>query len=432
MAWYHCQVKELAVRAAAVVLFVGCLGASFALAHATTPAVAESKPSATEVTLAVASTSDPGLQAATAAADTAPLPSPTPSPIPTPLSLTPGPIPTPAVPTASPPPTPLATSEPHLTTVHHASPPTITVKALPTSAPSNKLDVNPFSARPLYVDPNSSAHQQAEIWRSSNPDAAQLMDSLAATSQARWFGDWNSDIQADVRAYVGAAAASKSLPVLVVYNIPVRDCQGYSGGGAVSAAAYQQWIQRVAEGIAADPAVVILEPDALPLIDCLTSEQQTERYNLLSGALQLFATHPNVAVYLDAGNPSWIPAPEMATRLRRAGITQARGFSLNVSNFIATNEVTQYGQTLSSLTSGAHFVVDSSRNGLGPASGGVWCNPDGRALGPKPGATTEQGALDALLWIKNPGESDGSCNGGPGAGTWWPEYALGLVQRSVK
>ena len=34
--------------------------------------------------------------------------------------------------------------------------------------------------------------------------------------------------------------------------------------------------------------------------------------------------------------------------------------------------------------------------------------------------------MDAYLWVKTPGESDGTCNGGPRAGQWWPEYALGL------
>ena len=38
---------------------------------------------------------------------------------------------------------------------------------------------------------------------------------------------------------------------------------------------------------------------------------------------------------------------------------------------------------------------------------------------------------DALLWVKAPGESDGSCNGGPSAGTWWTEYALGLAERAT-
>jgi cellulase/cellobiase CelA1 len=34
-------------------------------------------------------------------------------------------------------------------------------------------------------------------------------------------------------------------------------------------------------------------------------------------------------------------------------------------------------------------------------------------------------------WIKTPGRSDGTCDGGPPAGTWWPSYALALAQRAA-
>lgn len=52
-----------------------------------------------------------------------------------------------------------------------------------------------------------------------------------------------------------------------------------------------------------------------------------------------------------------------------------------------------------------------------------------RARGDATAATADPLA-DAYLWIKPPGESDGACNGGPEAGAWWPEYALGLAQRA--
>ena len=75
------------------------------------------------------------------------------------------------------------------------------------------------------------------------------------------------------------------------------------------------------------------------------------------------------------------------------------------------------------------FVIDTSRNGKG--SNGEWCNPSGRALGASPTANTGDPLVDAFFWLKAPGESDGACNGGPGAGTFWPEYALGLAQRAA-
>jgi endoglucanase len=40
--------------------------------------------------------------------------------------------------------------------------------------------------------------------------------------------------------------------------------------------------------------------------------------------------------------------------------------------------------------------------------------------------------VDAYLWIKTPGGSDGDCHAGdPPAGGWFQSYALGLVQRAV-
>ena len=119
----------------------------------------------------------------------------------------------------------------------------------------------------------------------------------------------------------------------------------------------------------------------------------------------------------------------MADRLARAG-ADAQGFALNVSNFRADPGLIAYGRAIASALGVAHFVIDTSRNGLGPDPSGAWCNPSGRALGAAPAASTEH-RLDWNLWIKRPGESDGTCNGGPRAGAFWPEYALGLATRAT-
>ena len=67
---------------------------------------------------------------------------------------------------------------------------------------------------------------------------------------------------------------------------------------------------------------------------------------------------------------------------------------------------------------------DTSRNGLGSTS--EWCNPHGQALGVAPTTNTGHPLVDAFLWIKQPGESDGTCQGGPKAGSWWTDIALEL------
>ena len=137
------------------------------------------------------------------------------------------------------------------------------------------------------------------------------------------------------------------------------------------------------------------------------------------------------AVYIDAGHAKWHPAREMAGRLRQAGIERADGFALNVSNFQATSANIAYGEQVSALVGGKHFVIDTSRNGIPATDPRAWCNPRGRALGVTPTTNTSHPLVDAFLWVKRPGESDGTGNGGPIAGQWWVEYALELSRMAA-
>src|SRR4051794_4105568 len=114
-----------------------------------------------------------------------------------------------------------------------------------------------------YIDPSSNAKRQADSWRQSRPADAAAMDKIAAQPQADWFGDWSGAIQSAVSSRVSTIASAGTLPVLVAYNIPIRDCHGYSGGGATSASAYRSWIRSFAAGIGSRRAIVVLEPDAL-------------------------------------------------------------------------------------------------------------------------------------------------------------------------
>ncbi|MBI5003958.1 glycoside hydrolase family 6 protein [Candidatus Kaiserbacteria bacterium] len=284
----------------------------------------------------------------------------------------------------------------------------------------------------FWVNPHSSAASQAAAWSSSDPTDAALMRMLAAQPTAQWFGGWNSNIQNDVHATVASAQSAGAVPVLVAYNIPFRDCGGYSAGGATSYAAYTSWIQSFAAGIGSAKAVVILEPDALATISCLSSSDAQTRLTLLTNAVTTLKTNSNTKVYIDAGHTGWIDHAQMANELRSANVAHADGFALNVSNFGWTSDNTAYGTQISNDLGGAHFVIDTSRNGLGSTPDNQWCNPAGRGIGTHPTTATGNSLIDALLWLKVPGESDGNCNGGPNAGTWWSSYAVGLAQRGVQ
>jgi endoglucanase len=316
------------------------------------------------------------------------------------------------------------------------------VAALPGSSPAATASpraANPFLGARLYVDPYSNASRQAEQWRQTRPADAAIMDKIATQPQASWFGDWGGPVRADVAAHVTAAQAAGAVPVLVAYDIPRRDCGGHSSGGASSPAAYRRWIRDFAAGLGQARVVVVVEPDAVAGLDCLSRAKQRTRLGLLNRAVSILRSDKQAAVYIDAGNQGWQPARTIASRLRAAGVRRARGFSLNVSNFDTTAREIAYGKAISTRigrksgleSSLKTFVVDTSRNGVGPTKHRQWCNPPKRALGAVPTGRTGNTRVDAFLWIKPPGESDGKCNGGPAAGTWWPEYALALARRAA-
>jgi endoglucanase len=272
-------------------------------------------------------------------------------------------------------------------------------------------------AGPFYANPDSNAERQAHKYEDKGRSAdAQLMRSLAAVPQAFWFTSGApKHVRAQVDGIVDKAAKAQATPVLVAYNVPGRDCGGYSAGGARH---YRRWIDGFADGVGDRRAVVIVEPDAIAS-GCV-------KLGHVRDAVRRLTRLPNAAVYVDAGHSRWQPAKTMARRLRRVG---ARAFALNVSNFRATDEIVAYGTDLSNRLDQAHFVIDTSRNGQGP-KGTRWCNPPGRGLGARPTTETGNPLVDAFLWIKIPGESDGECRNAPQAGTWWPRYALGLARRA--
>jgi endoglucanase len=289
---------------------------------------------------------------------------------------------------------------------------------------------DPFAGARLYVDPDSRAQRQVEAWRESRPADAAALAKVARQPQADWFVE-TGDVRVAVADRVRTISAAGRLPVLVAYNIPLRDCHGHSAGGARSAKTYRRWASAFAAGLGRQRAVVILEPDALAHLDCLSPRRRRLRLALVAYALRVLTAKPRVAVYVDAGHSGWQPAETMASRLERVGISRARGFSLNVANFRRDSTEIAYGGAISAQIGGKPFVIDTGRNGAGPPSGGEFCNPPGRALGRRPTSRTGRRLVDAYLWIKPPGESDGECNGGPPAGAWWPEFALGLAQRAA-
>jgi endoglucanase len=304
----------------------------------------------------------------------------------------------------------------------------------PTTPPPSAAD-NPFANETFYVNPNSNARRTAGQWRAQGlTQNAVQMEKIATSPDIFYFSEWTQNASGGTPAHVDwqtdQITSAGALPVYGLYAIPNRDCGAYSSGGFTTGDQYRSWVDQVVSGLQGREAVFVIEPDALASTNCLTSAQLTERFNLIHYAVNKIEAEGSAA-YIDASN-CFAPDSFIANRLISAGIADATGFARNVSNFCYTDSEIQHGTAISNAVGGKHFIIDTSRNGLGPYQGqNNWCNPPGRALGPKPTANTASPLVDAYYWLKRPGESDGSCNGYPSAGTWMPEYALGLAQRAA-
>ncbi|ELS51745.1 glycoside hydrolase family 6 protein [Streptomyces viridochromogenes] len=312
--------------------------------------------------------------------------------------------------------------------------PTPERKPSPTPSPTRterERQTSVVSAR-LYRHPES----QVLAWVADHPGDprhAVIRARIAAQPAAVWFADFAPDtVTARVRAVTSGGSQLGRIPVVVPYAIPGRDCGGHSEGGAPDLGAYDAWIDAFAEGLGSGDVIVILEPDSIAQAECLPARERADRFASLARAGRaLKAANPRARVYYDAGHSGWNAPGKQAEWLKRAGAASPEssdGIFSNVSNFHTTaDEIAYDRQVLDALggPAGLGAVIDTSRNGAGAPADGEWCDPAGRKLGRAPTLSTGEARIDAYLWVKLPGESDG-CEGRPG--TFTPAYAYDLAR----
>ncbi|MDQ1572082.1 MAG: endoglucanase [Actinomycetota bacterium] len=402
-------------------------------------------------------------------------------------------------------------------------------------APAIGAESNPLPPGTKFFTPLPSSGAVTQIAKllskRDTKDAALILDEVTKP-QAVWFTDGTpKKVQQKVRTTTLESSLTRTVPTLVAYNVPGRDCSQYSSGGAGSDTAYRAWIDGFAAGLSkSQTVIVIVEPDGLANLpsDCPAAYPGQDVAALTAGRIAdikyagsaILKADPHALVYLDAGHSAWHSVGDITTRLEQAGVADVQGFSLNVSNYQYTPNLQQYGSWVSeciaytttvnagdtgscgdmywsggpannwtgvaldpngqwsdtatdatlntaginsryasilgTTTGTTHFVIDTSRNGRGPWASTAsypdpqtWCNPPARGLGLRPQAQpqpTTYPTLDAYLWIKTPGQSDGQCNRGiagsttdpewggivdPAAGAWFPQQALQLAQLAV-
>jgi endoglucanase len=309
----------------------------------------------------------------------------------------------------------------------------------PLALPAAPAGPNPLAGAKFFVDAQSPAGQASYRY-----SALGVIAREPGTARFGSFSFGSSavpTIGVAVSRYLTRAAAQEpgTVPMLATYRIVSGHCGRWSDPPAAQAA-YHDFIEGFAQGIGSYRAVLFLEEDAVITSPCLTAHGLDVRMQELSDAINvLTANCPHLVIYLDAGAADALSARHAASLLARAGVAKIQGFFLNSTHFDWTSKEIRYGEQISRMTGGKHFVVNTGENGRGPLAprdivkdgNEVLCNPPGRGLGPLPTADTGYPNVDAFAWTSNPGESGGACvPGAPPTGAYWPQYALGLVRNA--
>lgn len=164
-----------------------------------------------------------------------------------------------------------------------------------------------------------------------------------------------------------------------------------------------------------------------------------------------YVTKVSPGGYGSCGNQYWSGGP--ANNWTGVALDSAKIWSDTASDPTANTAGinSRYDLILGNVEPTKTFIIDTSRNGQGPWTPTVafpdaqtWCNPPQRGVGARPTTATASELVDAYVWIKVPGESDGQCSRGlgagdnvvdpiwgqvdPDAGVWFPAQALELAR----
>ncbi|HEY5189660.1 MAG TPA: glycoside hydrolase family 6 protein, partial [Solirubrobacteraceae bacterium] len=301
--------------------------------------------------------------------------------------------------------------------------------------PSNPLvltatppPTDPLTGATPFVDWTAGlAAAQARRWRYSNPRAAAMLNVIASQPEVHRWGNWsgpNPGIQVSQFMVRTQQEEPGTIPEFATYWIVDSKrihthCHHYADP-PWRQRAYHRWVESLAGGIGNYRAIMFEEMDSLITVGCLSHQGLIVREHELADANAILSQVPHLVVYQDAGAADALHATDTARLLNASGVSNIQGFFLNSTHFDWTSNEIKYGEQISRLTGGKHFVVNTAENGQGPLiphnrvkyGNELLCNPANRGLGPKPTFQTGFPNVDAFAWIANPGKSGGACRSG--------------------
>ncbi|PIL24272.1 hypothetical protein GSI_14025 [Ganoderma sinense ZZ0214-1] len=348
---------------------------------------------------------------------------------------------------------------------------------------------NPFVGYTAYLSPYYAAEVQAAAANISDSSLSAKAASIANIPTFTWL-DTVSKVP-DLGTYLSDASTlqkstgEKQLVQIVVYDLPDRDCAAKASNGEFTIAdggqeKYFDYIDQIVAQVKQFPdvrVVAVIEPDSLAnLVTNLNVQKcanaETTYKACVTYALQQLSS-VGVYMYMDAGHAGWLgwpanisPAATLFASMFQSANSSSfiRGLATNVANYNAltaaspdpitqgdpnydeSHYINALGPMLASAGFPAQFIVDQGRSGQQNLrqQWGDWCNIKGAGFGTRPTTNTGYSLIDAIVWVKPGGESDGTSNSSsprydstcslsdatqpaPEAGTWFQTYFETLV-----
>lgn len=245
---------------------------------------------------------------------------------------------------------------------------------------------------------------------------------------------------------ISATISSFDAKVVVVYGLPNKDCEAKfsSSGSNKNAHDYKAFIQTLLDAnVNGERVVYLLEPDAVGLLAAEGCGTNLEYESNLAVAIDLLSSSGS-DIYLDVGywklsnDDDARAVAKIVNSVDRQG--KCKGIVLNTANYRSASEMNDCCRRFQRVSDKMYTcIIDTSRNYLPPSNENEWCNTINTGIGPLPTTNTGYDALDAFIWVKPAGESDGECTGrtkdsmqgGPSAGKFFAENFVHLWNNGV-
>ena len=233
-----------------------------------------------------------------------------------------------------------------------------------------RLFVGPLRGQPRH----GQAAPQAQPAITGLAHKVALLSKLAAEPEAQRFSLYSAGggpgaIFAQVQKIFchNMTADPGSIPIITTYFL-------YQAGYCESSSeiidhrpTFERQVNEMVAGIENRPAVMLLELDAIGSSSCMARSGALPEWEAdMRYEINAAASLPHTVVYIEGGYSDGNSPAYTAQVLNAVGVSSIRGFFTNDTHLNWTINEIKWGEKVSALTGGSHFIINTADNGRGP------------------------------------------------------------------